>query len=81
MPITGALADLRAEAGLADDEVAFLAGADDADVARLLAALRHARAEQQRCWTDAVGSVGRLVPRPLRGRALKLIFGSSRRDG
>lgn len=66
-------ARLRAEIG--GDAVEGLRDLEDADIAKLLAALLEARSAERRALRDAAESSLGIVPRFARGAVRKIVFG------
>ncbi len=65
--------DVAAELRVADDEVAFLAECDPGQRAVLLAAIREAAETRDRELREAVDGALGFIPKPLRGRVMKLL--------
>lgn len=66
---------LARDLGAARSDVQFLHRVGEAELASLHAALRAARAAQERALAEAFEGTIRLVPRPLRGRVRRLLVG------
>lgn len=67
--------EVAALVGLEEGEVAFLGAATTADRQALVDAIESAGRERDRELLDAVDDALKFVPRPLRGRVLKMIGG------
>ncbi|MDE0803296.1 MAG: hypothetical protein OSA99_08225 [Acidimicrobiales bacterium] len=67
--------EIAARIGVEEDDVAFLDAADPADRQALVEAIDAAGLARDRELLDAVDNALKFVPRPLRGRVLKLIGG------
>ncbi len=70
-----ALDALAHDLGAARSDVQFLDRLGETELATLHAALRNARAAQERALAEAFEGTIRLVPRPLRGRIRRLLVG------
>lgn len=67
--------ELAALVGLDEDDVAFLEEADPVERQALADAIQAAGRARDRELRDAVDNALKFVPRPLRGRVMKLIGG------
>jgi hypothetical protein len=76
MTSLGDIADL---VGLDESEVAFLDAATPAQRAALVSAIESAGRSRDAALRDAVDDALGFVPRPLRGRVVKMLGGGGRR--
>lgn len=66
-----ALADLMS---VPPSEVAFLGRLDEATLGRLHALVAHSMQREEQALDEALEATMRFLPRPLRGRARKMLF-------
>jgi len=74
VPDSPSLDDLAALLEVSPGEVAFLHRLDETDLARLHVVVAETLERESRAIDEALGATVRFLPRPLRGRAKKLLF-------